>query len=662
MLLLQRLGILAVCVTSACQSGAGGMDAGAKPTTDLGRGQVRTDVDCGAAAARPDAASFSTTPPTNLGAGFVLVPYALPPGVVFPPAGLMYGDFAGLTGAVGGDIDGDGDPEVLMGAINSSGAATLLAWTYRRASGALVPAALPDVRGGALPMSLLDLDGDGNLDLIENRPSIAWGRGGGRFDQPVQLGPRSSPESPTSMMALQVQDVDGDGWLDLLLGQRMCCSTCKAYFLLLRTGPRTFVDRTELIADNPSGGTYAVMASPLGPDPMVLATFSTCATGEAAFHRQASLDADGLPRFVGFDPTPADASYRQPRPQDCPTLACRAPMGAWVGFIDDDAMLDLSVSLHPDHEIFRGGCTWPLAELAPSPAFTETRGVETARSMIPWAVAYLDIDCDGRPDALHVHGNDFIPDDDPVNFIGVQHPTLHWNAGGMRFVDVTPLTGLQQQLGHWRSLWVGDLDRDGDADLLMGGHRFAPRVLRNDVATGHHGLALALRGDTSNHYGLGAEVLVQASASTPPMRFMMGGISSPHAVSDPLIFVGLGAATQAARVEVRWPSGVVQVVEGLAAGQVHTLQEPPLLRIEPASRHVAADGQSLVTFRFTPPADAPVELAITHGGGEIVAAPHREGDAWVATVRAPAHPGSTRFELRVNGAASGVHPRVWWDG
>ena len=285
--------------------------------------------------------------------------------------------------------------------------------------------------------------------------------------------------------------------------------------------------------------------------------------------------------------------------------------------------------------------------------------------MIPWAVAYLDLDLDGRPDALHVHGNDFIPDDDPVRFIGVQHPTVHWNAGALRFVDVTRLTGLQQQLGHWRSLWVGDLDQDGDGDLLVGGHRFAPRVLRNELATGHHGLALALRGDTSNAYGLGAEVLVQARATSAPTRFLMGGIASPHSVSEPLIFAGLGAETQAARVEVHWPSGVVQVVEGLAADRVHTLREPPLLRIEPPGRHAPADGRSLVTFRFTAAAakgETPVALAITHGGGEIVAAPHVEGDAWVVTVRAPAQPGSTRFEVRLHGAVSGVHPRVWWDG
>lgn len=602
------------------------------------------------------------SPPASLGAGFTEVPYELPTGVAFPPAGLESGDPWGLTGAVAGDIDGDGDPEVLMGSVMWPGPVRpVLAWTYRRAQGALVPIELPDLRGDAMPMALLDLDGDGFLDLINNRPAIAWGRAGGRFEPAVDLIERPTDNRPFQIMGMHVQDVDGDGWLDLLTGQRDCCSTCRAYRLLLRTGPRSFEERTELIEDNPLGGSYALLATPLGPDPMVLATFSTCASSEQMFHRQTSLDASGWPRFEGFDLTRHDADYRQPRPDMCPNLSCRAPMGAWVGFLDGDERLDFAVSLNPRHDLFVGGSTWPLYDLPPQASFTESRAVETPKGMIPWGVAFVDFDQDGRPDTVNVHGDDFIPDSDRARFIGVQHPTVHWNAGHLRFVDVTGLTGLQRMLGHWRSLWVGDLDGDADADLLVGGHRFAPRVLRNDITSGHRGLALALRGTTSPAYGFNAVVLVQARPGDPPSRFLMGGVSSPHSVSEPMIFVGLGDEAQAARVEVRWPSGVVQVEEGLAAGRVHTLREPPLLRVEPASRRAPADGRSEVTFRFASPESAAVTLAITHGGGELVAPLQREGDEWVARVRAPDRPGSTRFEFRIDGVASGVHPRVWWE-
>ncbi len=614
---------------------------------------------------RPDVPAVIAPPaaaPSTLGRGFVQVPYDLPAGVTFPTAGLISNDPIGLTGAVAGDINGDGDPEVLMGAVSGFGGEYLpLAWTYHRDRGELTPVALPNLRGVAMPMALLDLDGDGFLDLVDNRPAIAWGAAGGQFGQSVALVPRPNTGRAFTIMGLYVQDIDGDGWLDLLTGQRDCSPDSHAYRLLLRTGPRTFTERTELIEDNPFGGSYALLATPLGPDPMVLATFSTCANSEPAFHRQTSLDAAGLPRFAGHDITRPDADYRQPMPAICPNLSCRAPMGAWVGFLDEDEHLDLAVSLNPRHDVFMGGRTWPLRDLAPQASFTTTRAVETSKGMIPWGVAFVDFDQDGRPDTVNVHGNDFIPDEDRERFIGVQHPTLHWNAGSLRFYDLTALSGLGPMLGHWRSLWVGDLEGDGDADLLVGGHRFAPRVLRNEIDAGHHGLAIALRGSTSNAYGLNATVLVRARADATPVRFFMGGISSPHNVSEPLIFVGLGAEEQAAQVEVRWPSGAVQVEQNLAAGRVHTLREPPLLRIEPAERRAPADGRSVVTFRIAAGAGAAVALAITHGGGEVMAAPQREGDAWVARVRAPSTPGSTRFELRIDGAVSGVHPRVWWE-
>lgn len=467
-------------------------------------------------------------------------------------------------------------------------------------------------------------------------------------------------------MALAVIDLDEDGWLDLLVGNHNCCARCFAVHPFLRVGPRAFAERMDLIDEQVPGGACALVAAPLGDARAVIGVMSPCRESSPSWFRASALGDDGVPRFVPFDPTPLDANYRQGNGDRCVGgLACRAPMGAFIGYIDEDERLDLAVSIDPDHALFRGVGGFPLAEVPFQRGVTTTPGPETGRAMIPWGVAYVDVDQDGRPDAISTHGNDFIPNGSP-RYIGPQYTTLHWNAGAMRFADLSTAADLARHTGQWRSLFVTDLDRDGDADLLVGGNSIPPRVFRNEVVSGNHGFSLALRGTSSNGYGIGATVVVTPEGGGPASRHFMGGQGSPFAVSEPLIFAGLGAATRAS-VEVRWPSGTVQRVEGVEAGGLRTLEEPPLFTLDPPGRHIPAGSHRAFTLRVAPRdhsgrvrADARVEVVITHGQGTVhEGSLHGEGRVFV--VDAPDSPGSTRLELRVDGVASPIHPRVWWD-
>lgn len=611
---------------------------------------------------RDDGLTIIPTPPTTLGPGFVELPYALAAGVTLAPPGHPSNDPLGLTGGVAADLDGDGAAEILMGAVSAGGRTAMIAFR-RGADGGLASFELPGV-GSGLPLALVDLDGDGFVDLLQNAPSIAWGLGGGRFTAPLALDPAGD-----EVMGAAVADIDGDGWLDLLVGNRRCCAKCGSLRVLLREGPRRYAYHPELVPLNPTGGAYAVMANPLGPDPMVLATYTTCSRSEPVFFRPASLTAQGLPLFEDFDPTPPDAGFRAASPIPCPSAACRIPMGSFVGYVDEDDQVDLALSLNPEHALFRGATRYPLAEANPRSSFVFIPGTATARSMLAWGTAFIDLDRDGRPDAINVHGDDGIANPGDPTYVGPQHVTAHWNAGAFRLDEITALTHLGAHGGQWRSLFVGDFDGDADADLVVGGNGFAPVVYRNDVATPHRGLSIRLRGATSNAAGLGARVTVWARASSAPQRFMMGGIASPHSVSDAIVFVGLGDEPRAARVRVDWPSGVVQEVADLDAGRAHTIEEPPLFAVEPASRHVAADGASVATLRVTPRspdgsvrAGARVAVAITHGAGEVLGVEADPGTGGaVARVRAPSRPGSARVEVRIDGVASPVHPRLWWD-
>lgn len=610
-------------------------------------------------------------PPTSLGAGFVDITPALPAG--FPSAVGRDDEPIGTAGALV-DLDGDGLAELLLSVANdrtpSSG--TALVYRFDEAASRFVPGPSVPISDRALVLAAADLDGDGVADLLTGMedPRIVWGERGGAFGSSTRLESPSLIRGGTSIGAVALEDLDDDGWLDLLLGNARCCPTCQALHPFLRTGTRTFVDRPDLVLENPVGGLYTVMATTLGPRGRMLGALGDgCGERPPAFFRASSMDADGLPRFAAFDPTPPDAVFRHEASAErpCPSIDCRSPMGAAWGDLDGDGQLDLTVSLDPLQAFFRGGPEWLMADRSAGTAMEAIRA-DGGRAMKPWGTALIDLDLDGRADVVTVHGDDHESATNPASFVGPQHATVHWNGGDFHFTDLTALSRLGRR-GQWRSLFVGDLDRDGDADLVVGGLGETPRVYRNAIATGNAGLALRLRGTTSNALGLGARVTVWPSDAGPSQSYPVGGSASPYVVSDPLVFVGLGELRAAARVRVTWPSGTVQELRGLRAGTVHLVEEPSLIDITPSTRHLPADGHSEAVLRITPRAldgsvrtEAWVEAEVIHGSGRVAAPAAREGDAWVVRVVSPSAQGSGVVVVRVDGVAAGVRPRIWWDG
>ena len=632
---------------------------------------ARRVVTIACALAAPVACRESLHPPSTLGPGFTDITPELP--ATFPNRVRPGEDPVGTAGLFV-DLDGDGQRELVLTSATDDTPADGNALVFRLDPGTqrFAPGRDIPLTNRTLVLATADLDDDGAPDLVASRrqPLLAWGSPGGGFGAPVPLASSSLDPRSTEVISVALDDLDDDGWLDVLVGNHQCCSTCLALHPFLRTGRRVFVDRADLVTDNPSGGPYALLAGSFGPGERLLGSIGAGCTSVAPSFFRATRGADGLPRFDPFDPTPPDAVYRSESSSDhpCPSIACRAPMGAAAGDLDGDGWIDLAISFNPFHGVFRGGSAWPLADHSEDTDFQEI-SADSGASMLPWGTALLDLDQDGRADVVTVHGDDHTTGTDPSRAIGPQHVTAHWNGGEFRFAEVTSLTHLDRR-GQWRALFVGDLDRDGDPDLVVGGVGLAPRVYRNDIVSGHAGLALQLHGTSSNALGIGARVRVWPLAAGPAQLFVVGGTASPYVVSEPLVFVGLGAARSAARVQVTWPAGTVQELRDLRAGAVHTLEEPPLFVVSPVDRHVPADGRSEATLRITPRAldgsvrpGARVEVALAYGTGSLAAPPawsEAEG-AWVVRVVAPAAPGAGVVTLRVDGVPAGVRPRIWWD-
>ena len=197
---------------------------------------------------------------------------------------------------------------------------------------------------------------------------------------------------------------------------------------------------------------------------------------------------------------------------------------------------------------------------------------------------WFDYDLDGWLDLFQANGH-LDPEIERIQprVTYAQPAQLFRNQGRGRFVEVTgeAVADLAEPRVARGAAW-GDLDRDGDPDVVMstnGGpaavfeNLSVPRPGAGTDAGGHgHWLRVDLRGTRSNRDGVGARVEVTAGGSTQRWLVRTGGSYMSQSQLDPLF--GLGGATEADGVVVRWPSGAVQSFEGVEADRVFRVTEP----------------------------------------------------------------------------------------
>jgi hypothetical protein len=429
-------------------------------------------------------------------------------------------------GAAVGDYDNDGDPDLYL---TNYGGNTLYRNDGDGTFSDVTRSAGVEASGWSASAGFFDADNDGDLDLFVTR-YVEWA-----FEKNGYCGERKP-------------------------GYRAYCHPDNyepvTNVLFSNDGDGTFTDVSAKagIASAPGKG-LGVSFADYDQDGFVDVYVANDSVQSFLYHNNGdgTFAEVGLLSGVGFN-------------EDGKTFA---GMGVDFADYDNDGRPDIVVTdlSNERYRLFRQGGDGSFQDV------THSSGVGAATLLFSgWSTRFLDYDNDGWKDVFVAQGHvmDTIEKTSP-NLSYRQPPLLLRNEAG-RFVRALAGEALEQ-VRAGRGAAFGDLDDDGDVDVVMSSVGQRALVLRNDGGNAGNWLSIRTVGRTSNRDGIGCRVKV-VSASGSTQHFGVTTAVGYLSASDKRLLVGLGPDTTARLVEVRWPSGAVQTLRDVASGRTLLLTEP----------------------------------------------------------------------------------------
>jgi hypothetical protein len=436
------------------------------------------------------------------------------------------GDIGWGMGVAVGDYDNDGFDDIYVTCLGpnhlfrNNGNGTFADVTQK--------AGLTDPRWST-GASFVDYDNDGKLDLfvsnyvdfdINNLPEFGKGRSCQFKGIPVQCGPRGLPGAGDTLY-----HNDGNG---------------------------TFSDVSKKAGVSDPDGYYGlgVICSDFDGDGLVDIFVANDSTPNFLYHN----NGDGTFKEIGF--TSGTAVNENGSEQ--------GSMGVTLGDYDHDGKLDLFVTNFDDdyntlyHNDGRGSFTdvsYPAKVAAVSLPY------------VGWGTKFFDYDNDGWVDLLVINGHVY-----PQLPTYKQRNLVHHNNRDGTFSEVGAQLGAPfEEKRTGRGAAFGDIDNDGDVDLIINNLDGSPQLLRNDGGSENKSVLIKTLGVKSNRDGIGARVTIVSGDLKQVEDVHSGG--SYISQNDLRLHFGLEARTKIDSIEVRWPSGVVDKVTGVSPNKIITIKE-----------------------------------------------------------------------------------------
>ena len=195
------------------------------------------------------------------------------------------------------------------------------------------------------------------------------------------------------------------------------------------------------------------------------------------------------------------------------------------------------------------------------------------RTMSGWSNGIFDFDNDGWKDLFVARGNVL----DNVALLGsrrYEEPnTVFRNRGNGKFEDVSAEAGPDfQEAAPHRGAAFGDLDNDGRIDAVVTTLNGKARYFHNISRNNSHWILLKLVGTKSNRMGLGAQIRITGEDGMKQYNQVTTAAGYASA-SDSRVHFGLGASKIIREIEIKWPSGIHQVLRDVAADRILTIEE-----------------------------------------------------------------------------------------